>query len=275
MLWQKLQEAKEYLEKEGVSHPKVGIVLGSGLGDFAETLHNKKIIPYQKIPHFATSSVEGHKGNLVFGEIQGTSVICQQGRFHYYEGYSMEQVVFPVRVMAQLGVHQVIITNAAGAVNPTLQPGDLMIIQDHINFLGTNPLIGPHEKKLGPRFPDMSEAYSQELRLLAKAAAKEQGISLREGIYLATTGPSYETPAEIRMFRLLGADAVGMSTVPEVIALRHRDIPVLGISCITNMAAGILPQPLSHKEVMETGKKVQKSFQTLLQGILQKLAQTS
>ena len=252
--------------------PKVGIVLGSGLGDFAETLTETKVIPYSKIPHFATSSVEGHKGNLVFGKVEGVPLICQQGRFHYYEGHSLEQVVFPVRLMAHLGVKLVIVTNAAGAVNASLQPGDLMVIRDHINFLGTNPLIGPHEEKLGPRFPDMSEAYPEKLRRLAKEVAKEQGISLREGVYLATTGPSYETPAEIRMFRLLGADAVGMSTVPEVIALRQRGIPVLGISCITNMAAGILPTPLSHKEVMETGKKVQKVFQALILGVLRKLA---
>ncbi|RME04674.1 MAG: purine-nucleoside phosphorylase [Planctomycetota bacterium] len=270
-LKEKLEEAKSFLNKYISQPPKIGVVLGSGLGKFAQTLEDAKVIPYTEIPHFASASVEGHSGKLFLGKVGEVEVICQQGRFHYYEGYEMEKVVFPARLMAFLGVKSVILTNAAGAIHPSLVPGDLMLIQDHINFMGTNPLIGRHEEFLGPRFPDMSQAYSLRLRRLAKEVAREQKLALREGVYLALTGPSYETPAEIRMFRLWGADAVGMSTVPSVIALNQMGVEVLGISCISNMAAGIVEKPLSHSEVMEMGAKVEKDFIGLLQALIPRI----
>lgn len=267
-LKEKLKEAKEFLFDKNLPTPQVGIVLGSGLGTFGERVENPVAIPYGEIPHFAKTAVKGHKGRLIFGKVQGVDVVCQQGRFHFYEGHPMESVVFPARLMGNLGIKKALVTNAAGAVNKSLIPGDLMVLSDHINYLGTNPLIGPNEETFGERFPDMSGCYSPELRKIAKNVATKLGFSLREGVYLAGTGPSYETPAEIRMFRRWGADAIGMSTVPEVIVLRHMGVEVLGLSCITNMGAGILPQPLNHEEVIEVGKQVEEKFGKLLHGIL-------
>ncbi|WP_163654245.1 purine-nucleoside phosphorylase [Listeria sp. PSOL-1] len=251
--------------------PKIGLILGSGLGVLADEMVGSTKIAYEEIPHFPVSTVEGHAGQFVFGTIEQKEVVAMQGRFHYYEGYSMEEVTFPVRVMKALGVEILLVTNAAGGVNELFHAGDLMLIADHINFTGTNPLIGPNESYFGPRFPDMSEAYSLRLREKARKIALSLDIPTREGVYAGFSGPTYETPAEIRMIRTLGADAVGMSTVAEVIVARHAGIEVLGISCITNMAAGILDQPLSHEEVIETTDRVQKTFLTYVKAIIAKL----
>ncbi|MFD6430710.1 purine nucleoside phosphorylase I, inosine and guanosine-specific, partial [Bacillus velezensis] len=223
---------------------------------------------YETIPDFPVSTVEGHAGQLVMGTLEGVQVIAMQGRFHYYEGYSMDQVTFPVRVMKALGVESLVVTNAAGGINTEFRAGDLMIITDHINFTGTNPLIGPNEAEFGPRFPDMSEAYDKELSSLAEKTADELGIPVQKGVYTAVTGPSYETPAEVRFLRTMGSDAVGMSTVPEVIVANHAGMRVLGISCISNAAAGILDQPLSHEEVMEMTEKVKGGFLKLVKAVV-------
>jgi len=267
----KYQEAVQYIQPKLKEKPTIGLVLGSGLGVLAEEIENPTVIPYQEIPGFTVSTVVGHKGQLVVGRLQGKQVVAMQGRFHYYEGHDLSDVVFPIRVMKLLGVEKLIVTNAAGGVNENYRPGDLMLIKDHINLTGRNPLIGPNDDSLGPRFPDMSEAYSRALREVARSVAAEQGIPLQEGVYVGLLGPSYETPAEIRMLRILGGDAVGMSTVPEVIVARHMQMQVLGISCISNMAAGILEQPLSHEEVMETTEKVKAKFLALVKGVLAKL----
>lgn len=266
-----LQEAVAFIEPKLTEKPTIGLVLGSGLGVLADEIENPVVIPYHEIPGFTVSTVVGHKGQLVIGKLQGKQVVAMQGRFHFYEGHGLDAVVFPIRVMKLLGVETIIVTNAAGGINEGYDPGDLMLISDHINMTFRNPLIGPNDDELGARFPDMSEAYSKELRQLAHQVASEQGIKLREGVYVGLLGPSYETPAEIRMLRLLGGDAVGMSTVPEVIVARHMKVKVLGISCISNMAAGILEQPLSHDEVMETTEKVKTQFLALVNGIVAKL----
>lgn len=269
---------KELIEKAGsfikekIKHkPKIGLILGSGLGILVDEIENQVKIPYHTIPEFPTSTVEGHEGQLVFGDIHGVSVVAMQGRIHFYEGYDMEKVTFPVRVMKELGVDILVVTNAAGGVNTSFEPGDLMLITDHINFTGTSPLIGPNNPELGLRFVDMSHPYDRELRDVARSAAKEVDVKLQEGVYLAVSGPSYETPAEIRMFRTLGADAVGMSTVSEVTVARHADLRVIGISCISNMAAGILDQPLNHEEVIETTQRVRSQFLSLVKEIVRKL----
>lgn len=272
---QRVREAAAYIANKTALRPQVGLILGSGLGGLAEEIEDATILPYGDIPHFPQSTVPGHKGRLVIGRLAGAPVVAMQGRFHYYEGYSMEQVVRPVRVMAQLGVKTLIVTNAAGGVNESFSPGDLMLIVDHINLFGTNPLIGPNEEAFGPRFPDMTEAYDKRLRALALQAAEELGIRLQQGVYMGLSGPTYETPAEIRAFRVLGADAVGMSTVPEVIAARHLGLRVLGISCVTNMAAGILPEPLSHEDVVRVSAEVGPKFSALIKAILAKLQQES
>lgn len=255
-----VKEAAAYIEAKIKNPPKIGLILGSGLGVLADEINNSVKIPYNEIPDFPVSTVEGHKGQLVIGELQGVEVIAMQGRFHFYEGYSLDKVTFPIRVMKLLGVEKLIVTNAAGGINTSFSPGDLMIITDHINNMGQNPLIGPNNPEFGPRFPDMSNAYCKELQSKAKDVAKKMGLQIKEGVYVANTGPSYETPAEIRMIRKLGGDAVGMSTVPEVIVARHAGLTVLGISCISNMAAGILDQPLTHDEVIETTEKVKERF---------------
>lgn len=264
----KIQEAKQYIESKTSFQPEVGLILGSGLGVLAELIENAVSISYVQIPHFPISTVEGHAGELIAGQIKGKNVIMMNGRFHLYEGYEMDKVSFPVRVMKALGVETLLVTNAAGGINTDYQPGDLMLIEDHINMTARNPLIGPNENELGVRFPDMSEAYSSRLRNLAKKIGEEQGIDLQEGVYAGLLGPTYETPAEIRMLRTLGADAVGMSTVGEVIVARHAGIEVLGISCISNMASGILKQPLSHSEVMETTERVKDKFLKLILAVL-------
>lgn len=246
----------------------LGVVLGSGLGDYAEEMTDARVIPYDDIPGFPHATVAGHAGELWAGTLHGSRVLMMRGRFHSYEGHPLNDVVLPIRVMARLGIKTLILTNAAGAVNLNFAPGDLMLITDFINFSGKNPLTGPNIDELGPRFPDMSRAYDKRLRAIAWEAAEKQGIALREGVYAWFNGPTYETPAEIRMARVLGADAVGMSTVPETIAAVHAGMQVLGISCLTNMAAGILDAPLSHQEVTETAERVRGTFRTLLDGVI-------
>ncbi len=248
--------------------PDVAVVLGSGLGDFADTLQDAVHVSYADIPHWPVSTVVGHAGKLVLGRVGGRLVAALSGRVHAYEGHDQATVVFATRVMARLGVRRLILTNAAGGINTGFAQGALMVIDDHINLTGSNPLIGPNDDRFGPRFPDMSEVYSRRLRAIADASAQAVGVPVSHGVYVAVHGPSYETPAEIRAFRTLGADAVGMSTVPEAIAARHAGLEVLGISCITNMAAGVLPQPLVHDEVMETARRVRGSFIALLEAII-------
>ncbi|MCZ8512867.1 purine-nucleoside phosphorylase [Paenibacillus filicis] len=267
----KIQEAAAYIRSKYTGQPEIGLILGSGLGVIADLVENPVVIEYQDIPHFPVSTVEGHAGELLLGTVAGREVLLMKGRFHMYEGYGVDTVSFPVRVMKELGIGSLLVTNAAGGVNTSYQAGDLMLIRDHINFTFRNPLIGPNFSELGVRFPDMSEAYSKRLREAAKAVAAEQGIRLQEGVYIGLLGPSYETPAEIRMMRTLGADAVGMSTVAEVIVARHAGLEVLGFSCISNMAAGILDQPLSHEEVMETTERVKQKFLQLILGIIPKM----
>lgn len=266
---QEIKQSAEFMKEKVKNLPEIGLILGSGLGVLADEIENPVKIPYEDIPNFPVSTVEGHAGQLVFGTLKGANVAAMQGRFHFYEGYDMKKVTFPVRVLKEMGVKTIIVTNAAGGVNESFQPGDLMIISDHINNMGTSPLIGPNDSDLGVRFPDMSQAYSRDLRTLAKNAASELGIKVQEGVYVGNTGPAYETPAEVRLARVLGGDAVGMSTVPEVIVANHAGMNVLGISCISNMAAGILDQPLSHDEVMETTEMVKTNFLNLVKKIVE------
>ncbi|KRE98266.1 purine nucleoside phosphorylase [Paenibacillus sp. Soil766] len=268
---QEIQEAAAFIKQETNITPQIGLILGSGLGVLADLIEQPIVIDYSRIPHFPVSTVEGHAGELVVGSIQGKQVLVMKGRFHAYEGYGAETVSFPVRVMKELGVQTLIVTNAAGGINESYQVGDLMVISDHLNMTFRNPLIGPNDSALGVRFPDMSEAYSKRLRKLAHDVAATQDFKLQEGVYVGLLGPNYETPAEIRMFRTLGGDSVGMSTVPEVIVARHAGIEVLGFSCISNMASGILDQPLSHAEVMETTEKVKPKFLKLVLGIIEAL----
>ncbi|MBD2861391.1 purine-nucleoside phosphorylase [Paenibacillus oceani] len=268
---QRIAEAVRFIEEEIPYAPEVGLILGSGLGVLADLMEDVTVIHYEEIPFFPVSTVEGHAGELLVGTIGGRKAVLMKGRFHLYEGYDVASVAFPVRVMRALGVQSLLVTNAAGGVNTGYRPGDLMLIHDHVNLMFRNPLIGRNEEALGVRFPDMSQAYSARLIEAAREAADQLGIRLEEGVYAGMLGPSYETPAEIKMLRTLGADAVGMSTVPEVIAARHAGIEVLGISCITNMAAGILNQPLSHAEVVETAERVKESFLELVSAVLPKL----
>ncbi|MFD2702480.1 purine-nucleoside phosphorylase [Paenibacillus shunpengii] len=263
-----VQEAAAYIKEKTSVMPEIGLILGSGLGILAELIEDAVAIAYEDIPHFPVSTVEGHVGELLIGNIQGRPVVMMKGRFHMYEGYGPEVTAFPVRVMKEIGVEKMLVTNAAGGVNTNYHAGDLMIISDHLNLTGRNPLVGPNEPAFGVRFPDMSEAYSGRLRNLAKTTAEAQGFNIQEGVYAGLLGPNYETPAEIVMLRKLGADAVGMSTVAEVIVARHTGIEVLGISCITNMAAGILDQPLSHDEVMETAEQVKGKFLGLVMALI-------
>ena len=264
-------ETKAFLQERMNGTPEIGLILGSGLGVLADEIENPVAIPYEDIPHFPVSTVEGHAGQLVFGDLEGKRVVAMQGRFHFYEGYSMEQVTFPVRVLKLIGVETLIVTNAAGACNENFNPGDLMIITDHINFFGTSPLIGKNANEVGTRFPDMSEAYDKQLVKLTEQVASDLGLNVQKGVYFGNTGPTYETPAEVRMARLLGGDVVGMSTVPEVIVARHSDMRVLGISCVSNMAAGILDQPLNHEEVIETTERVRQDFLSLVRGTIKSI----
>lgn len=262
-----IQEAADYILGKLKTKPEIGMVLGSGLGVLAEELENPISIPYEDIPHFPVSTVEGHHGRMVIGQLSGKHVLVMQGRFHYYEGYDLDQVVMPVRVMKLCGIDNLIVTNAAGGVNLNFVPGDLVVLKDHINIAGINPLRGANLKEFGPRFNDMSYAYNQDMIKLAHDKAVDLGFRMQEGVYAFMTGPSYETPAEIRMLRTIGVDVVGMSTVPEVITAVHCGMKILGISCITNMAAGVLNQPLDHSEVMETAGIVKNKFLNLVKEI--------
>ncbi|SDQ52817.1 purine-nucleoside phosphorylase [Virgibacillus salinus] len=266
-----INEAAAFIKENLTKTPEIGLILGSGLGVLADKIENPITFSYKDIPHFPESTVSGHKGQLVVGMLEGKQVIAMQGRFHYYEGYSMQQVTFPVRVMKDLGIDSIIVTNAAGGINKTYNPGDLMIINDHINNMGDNPLIGPNNDELGERFPDMSQVYDKTYMQHAKECAEKLELSVQNGVYVGNTGPTYETPAEINMLRALGGDAVGMSTVPEVIVAGHAGLRVLGISCISNMAAGILDQPLTHNEVIETTEKVREDFLQFIKKIIRTL----
>lgn len=261
----------KYIREKINFEPEIGIVLGSGLGDFANSIEEKVEIAYKDIPGFPVSTVKGHDGKLIFGKINSKNVCLMKGRIHFYEGYEMSDVVYPIKVLVNLGVKTLILTNAAGGVNKDFNPADLMIITDHINLMGKNPLIGPNDDEVGPRFPDMTDLYTPELVELAENSAKKLGIGIRKGVYMYFTGPSYETAAEVRMARILGADAVGMSTVPEAIVARHRGLKILGISTITNMSTGILDTPLDHAEVVEVGKNVADKFTKLLKDIVEEI----
>lgn len=284
MTFENAAEAAEFIKQKTDHRPRIAIVLGSGLGAFGDELNDAVAIPYEEIPHFVRSTVEGHAGRLVIGTSGGVPLIVQQGRFHYYEGYSMEQVMFPMRVFGRMGIEAVVLTNAAGSLKAGMRPGDLMLIADHINMMGVNPLRGPNDARFGPRFPDMTEVYDRELQRSideeANGIAKERAEAgkdktfkdfLHRGIYCALSGPTYETPAEIRLYRTLGADAVGMSTVPEAIAARHQGTRVAGISCITNFAAGMTDDIIHHEEVMEVGARVSEIFTELLRRVIKRI----
>jgi purine-nucleoside phosphorylase len=267
----RVTEAADWLRARGCRDVETAIVLGSGLGAFTDALVDATSIEYFDIPHWPSAGVIGHAGKLVVGRAGSRRVLALSGRAHFYEGHDLRTVTFATRVVAQLGIKQLILTNAAGGINTTFESGALMVIDDHINLLASNPLFGDNDDRFGPRFPDMTDAYARRLRAVADAAAEAVGVPVVHGIYVAVQGPSYETPAEIRAFRTLGADAVGMSTVPEAIVARHMGVEVLGISCISNMAAGVLPQPLVHEEVLETTRRVRGQFITLLEGIIERL----
>jgi purine-nucleoside phosphorylase len=264
----KAYEASEYIKKKMISKPQMAIVLGSGLGSLVDKMNNAVEISYSDIPNFPLTTVEGHAGRLVFGNLCGKPVLAMKGRFHYYEGYEISQVVFAVRVLKLLGIDRLIVTNAAGGINKDFKSGDLMLINDHIGFFGPSPLRGRNWDEFGPRFPDMCQVYDKEWSKAAQKAAQDIGIEIKTGVYAFMQGPMYETPAEIRALGILGADAVGMSTVPEAIVARHSGMKILGISCITNMAAGILGQPLSHMEVIEAAKNAEKKFTALVEKIV-------
>ncbi|MGX4687316.1 purine-nucleoside phosphorylase [Vagococcus sp. JNUCC 83] len=269
-LSEKLAATSQYIKDLGVGAVDFGLILGSGLGELADEITDRVVIPYEDIPNFPVSTVVGHAGQLVYGTLSGKKVLAMQGRFHYYEGHSMQTVTFPVRVMKALGADSLIVTNAAGGVNTSFSPGDLMLITDQINFTGDNPLMGLNEDDLGPRFPDMSEAYNKEYGEVTKKVAQELSIHLQKGVYMGFSGPTYETPAEVRMARVMGADAVGMSTVPEVIVANHMSMKVLGITCVTNLAAGMQAN-LNHGEVVETTERVKADFKELVKRTLEKL----
>ena len=267
----KIKETTSFLKDRGIDNSEIGIVLGSGLGSLAEEVLDPIKIKYSEIPNFLQSTVVGHSGQLVYGKLNNKKVLMMQGRFHFYEGEPLDRSVFPIRIMKGLGIKKLIVTNAAGGCNEGFKAGDLMIIKDHINFTLRNPLIGKNYDELGDRFPDMSRAYDRDFIKLAKDTGKDLEVPLKEGVYMWTTGPSYETPAEVKMAQVMGADAVGMSTVPEVITAVHGGMRVLGISCITNMASGILDQPLSHEEVIETSEMVKDDFVRLVSEIIKKM----
>lgn len=271
-LYEQVQKAAAYCQGQTKIRPRVALVLGSGLGDYAERMENADIVPYEQVPGFPLSTVEGHKAQLVFGVLFGVPVAIMQGRYHFYEGYTQQQVTMPIRVLREMGAEVLFLTNAAGGINESYRPGDLMLIDDHLNFSGTSPLIGENVAEQGLRFPDMSQAYDRALKEKLLRAAKTVGVPLRRGVYMMFTGPQFETPAEIRFGRAIGADAAGMSTVPEAIVGRHCGLRVCGVSCITNMAAGLLDQPLTHTEVMETGEKVKDSFAALVDAFIGELA---
>lgn len=267
------ESAAAFLLNQTALRPKIGLVLGSGLGGFADELTNPIKVPYAQIPGFSRSTAIGHAGQMVIGKAGNVAVAAMQGRVHLYEGYSAQQVAFPTRVMGRMGIRALVLTNAAGGINLEYQQGALVAITDHINLQGSNPLVGPNDERLGPRFPDMTKAYWKPYREMALAEAKRMGKTLYQGVYAALLGPSYETPAEIRYLRTIGADLVGMSTIPEVITAAHMGIKVLAISCVTNMAAGILDQPINHEEVLETTERVRESFVGLLRAVLPMIAE--
>jgi purine-nucleoside phosphorylase len=271
-LYARAEHAAGIIRARVDAQPRIALVLGSGLGDFGNEFEDAVAIPYQDIPGFPNSTVAGHAGRLVIGKVENVPVLAMQGRVHFYEGYSLEEVTFPIRTFKLLGINKLVLTNAAGGVDVQLSQGALMLISDHLNLMGVNPLRGPNDERFGPRFPDMSEVYARELQHKAIEEAQAMGIELRRGIYAGLAGPSFETPAEIRMLRGLGADAVGMSTVPEAIVARQMGIEVLGISCITNMAAGLGNEPINHEEVLETGKQVRETFTALLRRLVVRLA---
>ncbi len=266
-----LNESVQYIQSKKNVKPKVGIVLGSGLGEFVNRMEDKTIIPYSEIPHFKKVSVKGHDGQLIIGSIHGVSVVAMQGRFHFYEGHQLSEVVYPIRVLKALGIDTLFLTNAAGGVNLSYQAGDLMLITDHINLTGHNPLIGPNDEKIGPRFPDMTHAYDSQLLKLVDECARTHRIPIQKGVYTGVLGPSYETPAEINMIRILGGDAVGMSTVPESIVANHIGLKVCGISCITNMGAGVFDRKLNHDDIKEEAMKSMENFTNLLTHTIKKL----
>jgi purine-nucleoside phosphorylase len=266
-----MSTAADFIETRIPFTPRVAVVLGSGLGAFADALLAAAVIPYDEIPGWPQSTAVGHAGKLVVGLLDGLPVAALSGRVHLYEGYTAQQVVYGVRTLGSMGIKSLVLTNAAGGVNPSYRPGRMVLIADHINLTGQNPLTGPNEESLGPRFPDMSEAYSKRYREIAREAGKEMGLDLTEGVYAALSGPSYETPAEIRYLRTIGADLVGMSTAPETIAANHMGLKVLGISCVTNFAAGVTDQKLDHKEVLEVGERVKDSMIGLLRRVLPRL----
>jgi purine-nucleoside phosphorylase len=267
-LYERAEHATRVIRARISVEPRIALVLGSGLGSFADDFEEAVGIPYEEIPGFVRSTAQGHAGRLVIGKIDSVPVLAMQGRVHYYEGYSLEEVTFPIRTFGLLGVKTIVLTNAAGGINVQLTQGALMVISDHLNLMGVNPLRGANDERFGPRFPDMSAVYSPELQEIVVDEAKAIGVEVRRGIYGALSGPSYETPSEIHLLRNLGADAVGMSTVPEAIVARHMGLEVLGISCITNMAAGISDEPINHEEVMATGDRVRETFAELLQRVI-------
>jgi purine-nucleoside phosphorylase len=269
-----IEQAAAFVRGRSRVQPRVGVILGSGLGNVVDSVEIDASIPYAEIPGARASTVLGHQGRLILGRSGNIPVVLMQGRVHFYEGYEMNEVMFLTRVLGRLGIRTLIVTNAAGGINTSFTPGDLMLISDHINLMGMNPLRGPNLEELGVRFPDMTEAYPENLRQKAREVAASLGLRLQEGVYLGLSGPTYETPAEIRAFRILGADAVGMSTIPEVIAAAHMGVAVLGISCITNMAAGVLKQKLTHQEVIDTTTRVQKEFTDLVTGIIGAVAES-
>lgn len=270
-MYEKLATTAGFIQKKYSRSPKVGIVLGSGLGSFIDQIENIYTIPYDQIPFFHQTTVEGHEGRLIFGQVKGVEVAILQGRLHGYEGLPMEDVVFPVRALATLGIETLILTNASGGVNESYSPGDLVLIDDHINMLGTNPLVGPNISEFGPRFPDMSQAYDPETKEIILSCAKELDTPMKKGVYCAMLGPTYETPAEVKMLRIMGVDMVGMSTVPEAIAGNHLGLKVAGISCITNMAAGITSSKLEHEHVKDQALKVMDTFSTILSMTIEKI----
>ncbi len=271
MLIENLNQTVSYLQSKTKIKPTVGIILGSGLGSFVSQIQVDATVSYKEIPHFSEPSIEGHSGKMIFGTVGKTPVVCLQGRIHFYEGHTMQVVVYPMRTLARLGIHTLFVTNAAGGLDPAMEPGDFMIINDHINLMGTNPLMGPNEKQLGPRFPDMTEAYSLSLQEKLAKVLTVHKVRFHKGIYCALTGPTYETPAEVRHLRMIGGSAVGMSTVPEVIVANHMGVKVCGVSCITNKAAGISPQKLSHAEVTETANKVEAQFTSFVKDFIASL----
>jgi purine-nucleoside phosphorylase len=271
--FQRAEAAAKFILSKTKLRPRIGLVLGSGLGAFANEIPRAARIDYKKIPHFPQSTAIGHAGRMVIGKIADVPVAVMQGRVHYYEGYSQREVIFPIRVMARMGIGAVVLTNAAGGINTNYKQGCLVILRDHINLQGTNPLIGPNDENFGVRFPDMTQVYWKPYQAAALQEGKRMGIEVAEGVYGAMTGPSYETPAEIRFMRVIGADLAGMSTVPEVIAAAHMGIRVLGISCVTNMAAGILDQPITTEEVLETGERVKADFVALLRAVIPRMSE--